>query len=231
LASAVDVKILALFIGPASVYSTGPYINGSLILQTDHNCGPCSEDDICPGSGCRQTITPDMVLNVSKLILENCKDDVILPEKVKLFRSEMDHWGVSYRCLNNLSLDIKNLMKICYREMGKKIISQNYDAINEFYLLKGDQQNFLIDPQFVNGIINSGKVILNKAYTDTKWIAEDSLLPENHFWSPWIDTYLENYKYRSRNTHVYINALETGLKFISKFECHTKVSFDHVVST
>jgi len=217
LATAVGVRILALFIGPASVYNTGPYSEGDLVLQTNHDCGPCVEDMICSDFGCRYTITPEIVYNASQMILEDSQDDITITSNIKLFRSKMDHWGVRYIPLNNPALDMKSLMNFCYREIGKKIISSDYNFSTEDNPHHNNQESSLIDSEFINGIITSGKVILNKAYIDTKWISEDRLKSKNSFWTPWIDSYLENCKYETRNSHEYIYALETGLKLIDNY--------------
>jgi len=221
LGTAVGVKILSLFIGPASVYNTGPYSQGDYILQTSHDCGPCAEDINCADKKCRYTITPEIVFNLSMNILFNTQDDISMPENIRLLTSGMDDWGVRYLPLNEPVVNIRSLMNRCYREMGKALILRDHDLNNtgnrQFY----DHDVPVNSQQFISGIIKCGKVILNKAYLEKKWVCEDRVKPENDFWVPWIDAYLENSEYEKRNSREYVTALENGLKFMSQMnhEC------------
>jgi ADP-heptose:LPS heptosyltransferase len=217
LAAAVGARILSLFIGPANVYNTGPYSHGDIIIQTISKCGPCLEDIDCIGSGCSHFITPEIVFDVSMKMFSNSLSDINLPSNVKLHMSEMDDWGARYKTLNSTSDDILPLMNICYREMGKKIICRDYISNN---FDKSDVDNYKIpsiNSEYLNSIIKSGRIILNKAYSEKRWMPEERLKDYNSFWMPWIDSYLENSEYLDRDNNDYIYALETGLKLIDKY--------------
>ena len=217
LASAVGTRVLGLFIGPAYVHNTGPYSHGDVILQTDTECGPCHEDIDCVGKGCSHFITSEIVFDVSMKMLSNRLSDIYLPSNVKLYISEMDEWGVSYKMHITSHDDFLSFMNICYREMGKNIIFQDYNSINHE---KSDCNNFVfksIKPEYLKSIIKSGRVILDKAYSEKRWMAEERLEDYNSFWIPWIDSYIENCDYIDRDSNEYIYALETGLKLIDNY--------------
>ncbi len=221
LGAAVGVKILGLFIGPAFVYNTGPYTHGDYILQTNHDCGPCAEDINCADKKCRNTITPEIVFKLSMSILYNTQDVISMPENIRLLKSVMDDWGVRYLPLDEPVVNIKSLMNRCYREMGKAIISSGYGFTKTDDRQFDDYERSVFSPQLTSGIIKCGKVILNKAYLEKKWVCEERLKPENDFWIPWIDAYLENSEYEKRNCSEYVYALKNGLKFMSQinYDC------------
>jgi ADP-heptose:LPS heptosyltransferase len=62
LAAGLGVPVVAVFLGTAQPFDTGPYLESSLSLEPDMDCHPCSFGVGCPhGLGCRQAIDPDAV--------------------------------------------------------------------------------------------------------------------------------------------------------------------------
>lgn len=62
LAAGLGLPVVAIFLGTAQPFDTGPYLEGSLSLEPDMDCHPCSFGSGCPhGLACRHAIDPDAV--------------------------------------------------------------------------------------------------------------------------------------------------------------------------
>ncbi|MDR1676831.1 MAG: glycosyltransferase family 9 protein [Deltaproteobacteria bacterium] len=71
IAAAVGVPILAVFGGPALAGETGPYANGSIIVQGHSHCSPCAENKPCPARPCPALPQAGPVLAEARKILSN----------------------------------------------------------------------------------------------------------------------------------------------------------------
>lgn len=62
LAAGLEVPVVAVFLATAQPFDTGPYLAGSISLEPDLPCHPCTFGQQCPhGLACRQQIKPEAV--------------------------------------------------------------------------------------------------------------------------------------------------------------------------
>ncbi|RJR45776.1 MAG: glycosyltransferase family 9 protein [Deltaproteobacteria bacterium] len=123
LAAALGVPTVALFLGPALCFETGPYGSGHYVLQAEPPCHPCTEAaSPCPQEGpiCLEMLPPELVGRLVSGLLETGKAaaDLSLPAGSRLYGSEMDAFGVFYRCLGNEPLRFLDLVGDAYRRAG-----------------------------------------------------------------------------------------------------------------
>ncbi|MBI5058344.1 glycosyltransferase family 9 protein [candidate division KSB1 bacterium] len=96
LATAVGTRVVGLYIGPAAVKDTGPYLGGALALEPDLSYAPCNYRSTCGNCGCAQAIT-----------VETVESALLHPELlrslpgVRVWRTSLsDHHGFRPRLLN-----------------------------------------------------------------------------------------------------------------------------------
>lgn len=214
LAAAMNTRILALFIGPASVYSTGPYCEGAVILQTATSCSACIENMPCDTLRCRNLILPEKVFELSLMVLSNNFITYDAGPEVDLLVSKMDGFGVTYEPVNREPHQKGVLlMNSCYRRMGVQMILERTGQAFNGDLLTGG--NGFSDRNSLSDIFYSGIQVQDKAAVAKQWLAEERMKPQNGFWLPWIDAYFEVNDYQSRSSSAYLNALNTGIHYIA----------------
>ncbi|MHB8068405.1 MAG: glycosyltransferase family 9 protein [Desulfobaccales bacterium] len=123
LAAALGVPTLALFLGPALCFETGPYGCGHYVLQAEPPCHPCLEAaSPCPQEGqvCLQMLPPLAVAQLVAGLLEQgaVPPDLRLPAGARLYRSRIDAFGVFYQPLGDPSLRFLDLVGQAYRQTG-----------------------------------------------------------------------------------------------------------------
>ena len=138
LATAMGVPTLALFLGPALCHETGPYGCGHYVLQAEPLCHPCLEAaSPCPEEGpiCLQMLPPGAVARLISGLLEtgNAPLDLDLPAGSRLYRSELDDFGVHYRYLGEEPPRFLDLVGAAYRRAGAWLADQVSDMV-----LKGE---------------------------------------------------------------------------------------------
>lgn len=128
LATAVGTRVLALFMGTALCYETGPYGEGHFVLQTRMPCYPCIEGDSpCQRPVCRRLIHPEMVSAlVSHILKKNDMADLLNNECVQIYRTSLDEWGVKFVPLIKEGPDVREIMAVAYREVGRKLMRPTY---------------------------------------------------------------------------------------------------------
>ncbi len=142
LGSAVGTKILALFMGTALGHETGPYGEGHFIIQAEMPCFPCQQNGSCRKPICHGVITPELVYEFLSGIIRNPSGALAgdfyrenpsfrnINTLVQIYRSVMDRWGVKYLPIIPKKINIKNIMAIAYREIGRTLITPTY-TINQ----------------------------------------------------------------------------------------------------
>ena len=123
LAAALGVPCLALFLGPALCFETGPYGSGHYVLQAEPPCHPCLEAaSPCPREGqvCLEMLPPLAVGQLVAGLLENgaAPPDLSLPAGTRLYRSRLDDFGVFYQPLGNTNLRFLDLVGQAYCQAG-----------------------------------------------------------------------------------------------------------------
>ncbi len=88
IASALGTKIIALFVGHAFPYETGPYCPNAAVLMPRISCYPCGHSVKCMDDICTKDITPEQVF---ELIEKTGKKENFVYEGLnkELFRSSM----------------------------------------------------------------------------------------------------------------------------------------------
>ncbi len=62
LAAGLGVPVAAVFLATAQPFDTGPYLEGSISLEPDMACHPCSFGQVCPnGMACQRRMDPEAV--------------------------------------------------------------------------------------------------------------------------------------------------------------------------
>jgi ADP-heptose:LPS heptosyltransferase len=124
LAAALGVPTVALFLGPALCFETGPYGSGHYVLQAEPPCHPCAEAaSPCPEDGpiCLEMLPPLVVGRLISGLLEagTAPLDLPLPAGSRLYRSELDAFGVFYQYLGEEPPRFLDLVGDAYRQAGK----------------------------------------------------------------------------------------------------------------
>jgi ADP-heptose:LPS heptosyltransferase len=123
LAAALGVPTLALFLGPALCFETGPYGCGHYVLQAEPPCHPCLEAaSPCPAEGqvCLEMLPPLTVAQLVGGLLEqgSVTPELHLPAGARLYRSQLDAFGVFYQPLGEAPPRFADLVGLAYRQAG-----------------------------------------------------------------------------------------------------------------
>jgi ADP-heptose:LPS heptosyltransferase len=94
---AVGTPVVAMFLASAFGFETGPYSEGNLVLQPVIGCGPCNPNKPCAGLECHDTMSPELIaeLTVRRLagqVLEVPRE-LADPSHVVVYRSSFDAYG------------------------------------------------------------------------------------------------------------------------------------------
>ncbi len=123
LATALGVPTLALFLGPALCFETGPYGCGHYVLQAEPPCHPCLEAaSPCPEEGpvCLEMLPPMAVARLISGLWEQgtFPPDLPLPAGTRAYRSHLDAFGVSYQPQADAPPRLVDLVGLAYRRAG-----------------------------------------------------------------------------------------------------------------
>jgi ADP-heptose:LPS heptosyltransferase len=67
-ACAVQTPAIDISTGPVCFRETGPYLEGSIVIEAERECSPCNFDAVCHHYGCREQITPELVFLLSEAV-------------------------------------------------------------------------------------------------------------------------------------------------------------------
>ena len=122
LAAALGVPCLALFLGPALCFETGPYGEGHYVLQAEPPCHPCLEvSSPCPEGVpiCLDMLPPLAVAHcISGLWAQGAAPPLSLPAGSRVYRSGLDNFGVHYQFLGDEPPRFADLVGQAYRLAG-----------------------------------------------------------------------------------------------------------------
>lgn len=191
LATAVGCRVLALFLGPAYTYHTGPYGPGHWIIQAKLPCVPCIEDHpTCRERKCIDAITAEMVASVAEHILGMA--DLPHCERVdfEILKTRHERWGVYYEPAHRRKIDKNDLKNICYREMAKTTVEPAHQtAWSDIEPVVGNHGHD--EPSLFNRDITSlaaqATRLENSLYRSTYALWQARFEQELSFWHPWID--------------------------------------------
>ncbi|MCX6639276.1 MAG: glycosyltransferase family 9 protein [bacterium] len=69
LAAAMNTRALGIYLAMASAWETGPYLDGSVTLEPNLSCHPCSEKGNCADPICQKKIQPEVVADAAIRLL------------------------------------------------------------------------------------------------------------------------------------------------------------------
>jgi len=199
LAAALERPVLAIFIGSAFAYLTGPYGPNNWIVQARLPCSPCIEDyPTCQGRQCHKLITAEAVALLAKHILGLDKSLHFKDENIEIIKTCWQDGEIRYQRLMGPPLEMEKVQNICYRELGKKVLNGYHmttrnDIEPELWsaegILKGNLKKSL------NKIVLQARLLEDashqRPYDICKAIHDKSF----SFWHPWIDyCFLDRHK-------------------------------------
>lgn len=79
-AAAVGTPIIDISVGPVFFRETGPYAEGSLVVEANLECSPCNFNAMCHHFECRDRITPEMIFRLVDMILANANESHLQPQ-------------------------------------------------------------------------------------------------------------------------------------------------------
>jgi ADP-heptose:LPS heptosyltransferase len=122
-AASQGLKSVSLFFATALPAETGPWLPGSLMLQTSMECAPCSHQVLCPHVMCKESISVEAVVAASLHLLTG--RDLSLPalEGTLLWRSRKDSWGcMALDLLTPTAFDVHTFVTSCYRRLWHEML-------------------------------------------------------------------------------------------------------------
>lgn len=95
---AVGTPVVAMFLASALGYETGPYGEGSIVVQPTIGCGPCHPGKTCGSIECHDLISPQIIAELTRLRLlgpiETIPRELSRPDSYRVFRTSFDEHGV-----------------------------------------------------------------------------------------------------------------------------------------
>jgi ADP-heptose:LPS heptosyltransferase len=125
LAAALGTQAVALFLGPAFCFETGPYGAGHVVIQAEPSCHPCAEaGPDCEEPLCQRMIAPELVAHAAFAIfgLKELRGDVHTPAGVRIYKSSMDQFGVNYEIQTGRPPGWVDLVGQAYRTAGAALL-------------------------------------------------------------------------------------------------------------
>lgn len=119
---AVDTPVVSMFLASAYGFETGPYREGSLVIQPVIGCGPCNPNKACAKTECHDTITPELVAQLTELRLagdvRTLPAGMADPRQVWVYRTRFDEYGFcDMEPLNDNSGDPYRDYRTAYRQV------------------------------------------------------------------------------------------------------------------
>jgi ADP-heptose:LPS heptosyltransferase len=119
---AVGTPVVSMFVGSAYGYETGPYAEGSIVIQPVIGCGPCNPNKACARPDCHDHIIPKELAQLTAMRL---KEDFrtlpagfVDPNKAIVYRTCFDDYGFYHlQPLNSDESDSLRHYRAAYRNM------------------------------------------------------------------------------------------------------------------
>jgi ADP-heptose:LPS heptosyltransferase len=95
---AVGTPVVSMFVASALGYETGPYGEGSIVVQPTISCGPCHPGKSCATIECHDLISPHLIGELTRLRLlgpiEELPRNLSNPQSYRVFTTGFDEHGV-----------------------------------------------------------------------------------------------------------------------------------------
>ena len=125
LATHLGVRTVALFLGPASCFETGPYGAGHYVLQAEPPCHPCLEaGDSCAEPICLEMLPPESVAHLIFALWDEAPFPTggALPANTRIYRTCLEPFGVDYEALGDAPPRFADLVGQAYRRAGAGLL-------------------------------------------------------------------------------------------------------------
>ncbi|MEW6387019.1 MAG: glycosyltransferase family 9 protein [Thermodesulfobacteriota bacterium] len=125
LATHLGVRTIALFLGPASCFETGPYGPGHYVFQAEPPCHPCLEaGESCAEPICLEMVPPEPVAQMVLALLDEAPLPVgsALPVNTRIYRTVLEPFGVDYEALGDGPPRFADLVGLAYRRAGAGLV-------------------------------------------------------------------------------------------------------------
>lgn len=95
IAAATGRRMINIFLGPASVWATGPYSDKAIVFEPNIECHPCSYDNTCSHLNCHDFINPEAVEQVITACL-NEEENLMFADKIRYWQSTRDIFALQH---------------------------------------------------------------------------------------------------------------------------------------
>ncbi len=193
LATAVGCRVLALFLGPAYAYYTGPYGPGHWIIQAKMPCVPCIEDHpTCRERDCMHAIKPEIAASVAEHILGMADLPPCAGADFEILKTRHERWGVYYDPVHRRNIDRRALKNLCYREMAKTTVEPRQQTawpdIEPVLSSYGQDEHALLYDE-ITSLASQATWLESSVYQNTYALWQARFSQDFSFWHPWIDCY------------------------------------------
>ncbi|RJQ46078.1 MAG: hypothetical protein C4538_07225 [Nitrospiraceae bacterium] len=120
LATAVGTTVVDIFTANVHFLETSPYGEGHYVIQSDLPCVPCGFDVQCNNMKCKDAITPQIVCDTVKTVLNNkagiSANKFLMPEHVQIYRTYFRENGMlGFYPIKRKEITREILYRILYR--------------------------------------------------------------------------------------------------------------------
>jgi len=135
LAAGLGVPVAAVFLATAQPFDTGPYLEGSISLEPDMPCHPCSFGQECPhGMACRDSIDGGSVGALLAGYLDSKIWTVPAALQGRIWQARRDEWGFMdlFSVSGHEGQDRSRWIRI-QRDVYRQFLDQSWDGGDSFW--------------------------------------------------------------------------------------------------
>lgn len=202
IATAVGTLCVDISVGSVRARETGPYGDGHYVIEAELPCSPCRFHSHCPRPLCKEIISPHMVMEVVKGILQQRGLLVRLPPSdrwrhVQVYRSFFDEEGlIDYRPLIPRTPKLEEILRYLYRSTWLRLINGENGGraesdlegvlrkIRLWHRTRGVPGDVKADLVKVRGVLYQLRGLVDGGLSRATWIAKESAKAAPNL--PWI---------------------------------------------
>ncbi len=123
MAVAVGTPVVSMFLASALGFETGPYSEGSIVLQPIISCGPCNPTKLCSRPDCHDLLDPEFLAELTMARVagdfKELPSHLKAPKDVVVFRTFFDEFGFFDMKALNDSFEDRRIVK--FREAYRRV--------------------------------------------------------------------------------------------------------------
>jgi ADP-heptose:LPS heptosyltransferase len=131
IAAAVHTQIVAIFLGSATCFNTGPYQKGAFVVHPHISCFPCNTQAKCLDFRCHEKVEPEFIETLVSTILDKkgfCFPDSERWKSVDLYQAGLDEDGMmEYLPVFKRPLTERDFFNHMTREIWKNFLDKRTD--------------------------------------------------------------------------------------------------------